>query len=170
MSAGAGAGGALGPAPAGAAGSRWNTRRARSLGSACVAAVLYGGWAFAANAGHGADRALRSGATQALLSFVQTLAMALLMEALFRLPRRPEVGCALAAAGALAAATTCTVTLHVAVGTPEVARTVTPVLSLGAVFFALYSLNLLRMTRREGGAAAAPAGAGAGAAGEPKRE
>jgi hypothetical protein len=125
----------------------WGTRRARSLASAIAAALLYGAWAFVVNTGHGVPRALRAGLTQALLSFVQTLLMTLLMETLFRLPRRPWVGGVLAASGALVVASTVSVTVHVVAGTPELLQTVAPVLSLGALFFVLYSLNLLRLAR-----------------------
>jgi hypothetical protein len=119
--------------------------------SAVLGAVLYGSWAVTANGSHGCARALRAGLTQAMLTFTLTLVVTALMEVLHRLPRRPASRVAAAASGAFALATTCSLSVHTLLGTPEILRTAGPLLAIGVVFNVLYALNLERVvaSRRE---------------------
>jgi hypothetical protein len=116
--------------------------------------VVYAPWAFIANLGHGTSRALRAGCTQGILSFVCTLTLTQLMEALFRVPRSPWRGFGLALAGAVSASSLLNVTAHAIAGTPEIVRTVAPVLAIGSAFFVSYGLNLVRVARVDSAAAA----------------
>ncbi len=126
--------------------------RRRSVASACLAFVVYAPWAFFANLGHGSARALRAGCTQGVLSFVLTLTLTQLMEALFRIPRTPWRGFGLALAGAVCVSSLLNVSAHAIAGTPEILRTVAPVLVIGTAFFVSYGLNLVRVSRRGEGA------------------
>lgn len=121
--------------------------RRRSLASAALAFAVYGPWAFVANLGHGVPRALRAGLTQGTVSFVLTLCLTQLMEFLFALPRSPRLGFALAVAGAVTTSALLNVCAHLLAGTPEIVRTITPVVLLGTVFFVSYGANLLRLSR-----------------------
>jgi len=121
--------------------------RRRGVASACLAFAAYGPWAFFVNLGHGAARALRAGCTQGALSFVLTLTLTQLMERLFLVPRSPWRGFALALGGAVCVSAFLNVTAHALAGTPEIARTVAPVLAIGTAFFVSYGLNLVRVSR-----------------------
>jgi hypothetical protein len=126
----------------------WATPRGRSLGAAAAGVLLNGTWAFAANIDLGVRASLRAGAAQACSSFVLTLTLSLLMEALFRVPASATAGAALAAVGAFCGSAALTVATHALAGTPQLARTVVPVLTVAAVFTSAYSLNLWRAARR----------------------
>lgn len=121
--------------------------RRRSLASAALAFVVYGPWAFVANLGHGVPRGLRAGLTQGTVSFVLTLCLTQLMELLFALPRSPRRGFALAVSGAITVSVLLNVCAHLLARTPEIARTIAPVVLLGSVFFVSYGANLVRLAR-----------------------
>ncbi len=119
--------------------------RRRSALLAVGALLLYGTWAFVANLSHGAGSAAKALATQGISSFVSTFTITMAMEAahgdhrsrLLRAIRSLLAGCGLAYA--------LTVGLHLVMGTPELIRTVGPVMVFGTVYCAIYSIGLARM-------------------------
>lgn len=129
-----------------------------------AALVVYGGWAFAANHGHGLGAAWRAAATQGFVSFTVTFFVTAIMEAVHRMARSRRAQFVLPGAVAVAVAAIYTVALHLWMGTPEIARTVVPVLTIGAVYCFGYSANLVRESAARAGNAAAAAEASLGRA------
>ncbi|MBI5514019.1 MAG: hypothetical protein HY909_09650 [Deltaproteobacteria bacterium] len=122
-----------------------NTRR---VVSALGAAALYGTWAFHANHGHGLGRAGRAALTQVCTSFLLTVLVVSVVEALFRVPERAWARVALSTAGAVLVTMAVTVTAHTLAGTPELLRTVALSFTLGTALNLGYALNLLRLLAR----------------------
>lgn len=123
-----------------------------------AALLLYGGWAFVANRAHGLGPAWRAAATQGFVSFTVTFFVTAIMEGVHRMVRSRPAQFLLPGAVAVAVAAVYTVALHWWMGTPEIARTVVPVLTIGAVYCFGYSANLVResVARDRTTAAAAP--------------
>jgi len=98
----------------------------RSLLVSAGALLLYGAWAVFANRAHGGTVALRAGLTQGLVSFLTTLTLATLMEAVHKRlrPGAQAILGTVAAATALAAGFG--IALHLAMGTPEILRSLAP--------------------------------------------
>ena len=124
-----------------------STARGRSLLLAAGAFVLYGGWAFVANVSHGAGEAVQALVIQGVLSFVSTLTITGAMEWAFGRGGDPTQRVLASLAAGSVPMYTLTIGLHAALGTPELFRTVAPVLVLGTVYCSVYSLGLLRMSR-----------------------
>ena len=116
----------------------------RSLGLALGAMALYGSWAYFANRSHGSSAAWRAAGTQGFVSFTITFLMTALMEGLHRLGSRRRGRFLLPAGGALLFGLTYSVGMHLVMGTPEVAKTVTPILLIAGTYTVLYSANLAR--------------------------
>lgn len=119
-------------------------RRRRMLTSACVSAVVYGGWAHWTNRLHGFGVALRVTAVQALWSAVITVALTVLIE-------RVAVVCAstgrdirLSALPALVLVWIGPFTVHTLAGTPEIIDTIAPGVTIGTIFVFSYAANLAR--------------------------
>jgi hypothetical protein len=116
----------------------------RVLALTLLAALVYGGWAFAVNLQHGAAPALRAGCLQGVSSATTTLVMSSAVERLYaaragRPLRRLVAWLAPASLGACLH-----VSIHVLAGTPEILITILPSVVLGAVFAGLYVLGLMR--------------------------
>lgn len=107
-----------------------------------AAVLVYGTWAFTANLAHGPAVALRAGLTQGASSGTTTLVIGTLIEALHAAlaPGRRRVLVTTVAAGSLAALVHLGV--HLAAGTPEIARTILPSVIIGYAFAALYASRL----------------------------
>ncbi|MFO0729148.1 MAG: hypothetical protein U1E65_35540 [Myxococcota bacterium] len=119
-------------------------RSTRALGMAALAALLYGGWAFFANLGHGHAVAWRAATVQGCSSAFTTLVITSGIEALFALRRgRPWRGL-LAAVLPPTGSALIHATAHLGLGTPEVFRTVLPSVVMGYVFAATYLVGLSR--------------------------
>lgn len=116
----------------------------RSLGLAIGAMALYGSWAYFANRGHGSKAAWRAACTQGFISFTITFLMTALMEGLHRLGSRRLSRFLLPAGGAMLLGMTYSIGMHLVMGTPEVAKTVTPILLIATTYTLLYSANLAR--------------------------
>ena len=123
------------------------TARGRSLLLAVGAFLLYGSWAFVANVSHGAGDALQAFVTQGVLSFVSTLTITIIMEWAFRRGTRPAGRFAASVVAGCLPMYVLTIGLHAALGTPELLRTVAPVLALGTAYCVIYSVGLLRISR-----------------------
>lgn len=106
-----------------------------------LAFVVYGGWAAWANHEHGALVALRSFALQGTSSATTTLLMGGIIEVLRKRLGRGLGGGMLSALLATAGAACFHVTLHLAGGTPEIAKTIAPSVVLGLVFATVYALS-----------------------------
>ena len=131
----------------------WRRAAARVMLVSTGALALYGGWATLVNWPHGADVALRAGATQGAMSFTFTALMSTLMEALFTACRpgwrRVAITCGLPLAGTVLLL----VAAHALVGTPELLLTVLPSATIGSVFALVYTRALIIAERAAKGAA-----------------
>lgn len=130
--------------------------RRRSLGrvlsSACVAAVIYGGWSFFANDGHGAAIATRVMLAQAATSFALTFVTTALIEGIHARVGRRRLGIAATILGTFGLLQGFNVAVHLAVGTPELLRTLAPNVIVGATFTTVYTLAVHRAIVRESAA------------------
>jgi hypothetical protein len=117
----------------------------RSLGAGLAGFVVYGGWAYWANLGHGQAMGMRAGLLQGGYSFALTFFSTLMMEWLYR-------RCAghaharlltIAATGAILLAVPAT--LHMLAGTPEILMTVAPGFAIGMVYTTVYVTALARV-------------------------
>ena len=119
----------------------------RSVLLACGAFVLYGGWAFIANRSHGTGDGLRALVAQGSISFVSTLTITMIMEWAFGNSGPPWGRAARAFLSGCAVMYALTIGVHLLVGTPEIVATVVPVLTLGTIYCAVYSVSLTRLRR-----------------------
>jgi len=122
----------------------------RSLSSAFAGFVLYGVWAFWANYQYGAMIALKAAFVQGSYSFILTLCMTMLLEAIFRFNARVfskqhlinwltvTVCCALIFSSSWL--------INVMAGTPEIFRTVVLGYIVGSIYSILYVRGLANGT------------------------
>lgn len=129
---------------------------ARSLVSACYAAAIYGGWGFYANHAHGTAIALRVMFAQAAASFAMTFVTTLLIEALLARLGHRWYGVAQTIVYTFAICQLLVLLVHLAVGTPEILRTMAPNLLIGATFTTVYTVGLSRVTRAQAAAPTPP--------------
>lgn len=120
------------------------TAALRVLVLTLLAALVYGGWAFAVNLKHGAAPALRAGCLQGMSSATTTLVMSAAVERLHAMRvgrplRRIVAWLVPASLGACLH-----LSIHLAAGTPEVLVTILPSVVLGVVFAGTYVLGLMR--------------------------
>jgi len=123
------------------------TSRQFNLASATMAFALWGGWAYFVN--HraadetGRSSPVTSGLTQGIGSFVITLLMVRSVTWLYhRLPAKPA-RIVLPATATVAVTGSCLATAHALVGTPNIAQTIAPALSV-AFAFNIYTAAKLR--------------------------
>lgn len=135
-----------GPRDVGPASAR-NRSLARALLTAIVAGFLYGGWAVLSNWAHPLAIALRAGAVQFGLSFLSTLTLILLLEALFRLGKTPTHGFWFAVIGTNACVIPLMGSAHWLNGTPNIMTTIAPSVLIGASFFTVYAWRLMVVAR-----------------------
>ena len=106
------------------------------------ALVLYGGWAWWANAGHGAQSAAWAAATQGLVSGSITFGITVLMEGLARRSRHRLGRFAMAAGGGMGVSATYAIGMHWLMGTPEIVRTLAPIFAVGGPYCLIYAAFL----------------------------
>jgi succinate dehydrogenase hydrophobic anchor subunit len=116
----------------------------RGLLSAFAGAAAFGAWAALANWSHGAHARLVAGATQAALSFCTTFTLAVIAEVICARARDPRAQIALSTVGTSALLATALASVHAAVGTPEILRTIAPSVISGTLFCTSYVLVLRR--------------------------
>lgn len=116
----------------------------RSLALAIGAMLLYGSWAYYANRGHGHATALRAACTQGFISLTLTFVMTALMEGLHRLGSRRTTQFLFPALGAIGFGAVYSTFMHHFMGTPEMARTILPIMLIGGTYTLSYSANLVR--------------------------
>lgn len=122
----------------------------RAYVTATGAAILYGSWAGFSNWEHGTSIALEACLVQGVLSFLSTLTLVLVLEALFRLGGRALGGFLLAAVGTLSLMIAVMTTTHWMTGTPNLVTTIVPSIVVGSVFFIAYAWRLLVAERNRG--------------------
>ena len=105
-----------------------------------LAFAVYGGWAAWANHEHGVAIAARSLLVQGMSSATTTLVMSGVIEALSARIGVGFVRGLVTSAVATLAATSLHVSLHAALGTPEIARTVMPSVIMGFAFASIYTV------------------------------
>jgi hypothetical protein len=109
-----------------------------------AAAVSYGAWALWANHAHGWAPAWRAAGTQGFASFTVTAFITAVMEGVHRKMRSRWGQFCGAAGSAILVSVSYTAALHFLMGTPEIWRTIAPVLTLGSCYCVAYSGNLVR--------------------------
>lgn len=114
---------------------------------ALAAGALYGSWAAFVNCGAGVVMALRAGVTQAVLSTITTLMLALVLERLFRWSRTAIRGFWVASLGTAGLAATAVAIVHAVAGTPHIAVTIAPSVAVGTAFCFLYARAILARAR-----------------------
>ena len=130
----------------------------RSISSACVASTIYGGWGFFANHSHGTAIAVRVMLAQAAASFAMTFVTTMLIEAILARLGRRRFAAAQTIVYTFVLCQALVLLVHLAVGTPEILRTMAPNLIVGISFTTAYTLGVHRVTSRAaaGGPADAP--------------
>jgi len=123
-----------------------------NLVSATIAFVLWGGWACYVNhqvtSETGRSSPVTSGLTQGIGSFVITL---LMVQAVTWLYHRLPVNQARTVLPALAVTGSCLATAHALVGTPNIAKTIAPALSVAFAFNVYTATRLWREDERSEG-------------------
>lgn len=115
--------------------------------TATGAAILYGSWAGFSNREHGTWVALEACLLQGALSFLSTLTLVLVLEALFRQGGRALAGFLLATVGTISLMSAVMTTAHWVAGTPNLVTTIAPSIVVGSVFFIAYAWRLLAAER-----------------------
>ncbi|MBL4673793.1 MAG: hypothetical protein JKX81_16155 [Arenicella sp.] len=123
----------------------------RSLISSVAGFLFYGVWAFLVNITHGPQAAIKAACVQGAYSFLVTLGMTLMLEAMYRSLLKLTgfywfssfvtviICCALVFTGSW--------TLTVAAGTPEVFETVILGYFIGAMYSSSYVFGLLKKSQ-----------------------
>ncbi len=119
----------------------------RSTAAGLAGFVVYGGWAFFANMGHGEDIAMRSGLVQGSYSLVLTFIMTLVTEFLYLRLLNVSVSALVVSVILFSSA----YSIHVLVGTPEIFMTIFPGWVIGSIYTVFYLLGLQRGNRAEAG-------------------
>jgi hypothetical protein len=113
------------------------------------AAVLYGGWALFANRRFGMVQAARAALVQAVWSFTLTAVLTALTEWSMRRCRARQRPPALAALPSLSLIWIGPVTVHTVNGTPALAATIAPGVTIGTMFVVAHVATLAKRDRPE---------------------
>ncbi|WP_066565595.1 hypothetical protein [Snodgrassella sp. CFCC 13594] len=114
--------------------------------SAAMAFVLWGSWAGYINADHGFWRGLFSGLTQGLCSLVITLIMTRALEWQYNALSIRFLKIVLPPIATVLVTGTSLVAIHYLIGTPNIAQTVTPALSVAILFGFMTTARLAKPT------------------------
>lgn len=117
----------------------------RSVVSALLGFLAYGGWAFYVNYMHGLEAATKAAFTQGSYSFTVTLVMTLLMEYLFRLLSHPTLRFFATFFGTCAILYSTSWGVNALAGTPEIFMTILPGIIIGTIYTFGYTLSLARL-------------------------
>lgn len=117
-----------------------------NISSAALAFMIWGGWAFYVNDGFGSTVRTISAITQGTASMLITLVMVRVVAWIFN--RLPANGIRLVVPAVLTVAITgsALVLVHSLVGTPKIAHTVAPALTVAFLFCAYTAIKLHRQT------------------------
>jgi len=125
------------------------TTKLFNLGSALFAFCLWGGWAYYINSKHGINTGLISGFAQGAASFIITLGMVYAVTWLYvRIPASP-IRLLLPALITVSVTSTGLYTVHSLVGTPNIATTIAPALSVAFMFCVYTSYKLSKLTSQD---------------------
>lgn len=116
--------------------------------SAFLAFLMWGGWAFFINAGHGMKTQIISSLGQGTASFIITLFMIRLVTYIFhKLPEVKMLRLLIPAVLTVGLTGTCLVAMHICIGTPNIASTVAPALSVAFLFcvYTSFKINKIKM-------------------------
>lgn len=120
----------------------------RSIVSAGIGFVFYGGWAVLVNFMHGKDSAFKAGLVQGLYSFVLTFFMTILLEAtyqrVFDLLANARTAVAITVIFSCSIVFTGSWYINYLSGTPEIFKTVILGYIFGGLYAMLYSIGLAR--------------------------
>ncbi len=122
---------------------------------AVAAGGLYGSWAGFVHHGLGVGVAFCAGSTQVGLSIFTTLVFVVLLERLFRWPKKAVHGFWLAAFGSSMLGMVWLIVGHALMGTPHIAAAIAPSIIVGSAFDFAYAGRLLALDRRDAGVAGA---------------
>lgn len=117
-----------------------------NLSSAVFAFLMWGGWAYYVNNGQGSSTGLISGITQGSASFIITLAMVHTVTWLYKnIPPSP-LQLFLPAIITVSITASCLYSVHSLVGTPNIAYTIAPALSVAFIFCVFTCFKLDRLS------------------------
>ena len=124
------------------------TTKVFNLGSALFAFCLWGGWAYYVNHSQGVYTGLISGLAQGTASFIITLGMVYAITWLYaRIPASP-IRLLLPAIITVSCTATGLYAVHSLVGTPNIAYTIAPALSVAFMFCVYTSYKLSRVSNK----------------------
>lgn len=122
------------------------TSRQFNLVSAALAFLIWGGWAYYVNNDQGSSTGLISGITQGSASFIITLAMVHTVTWLYKnIPPSP-LQLFLPAIITVSITASCLYSVHSLVGTPNIAYTIAPALSVAFMFCVFTCFKLDRLS------------------------
>ncbi len=125
-------------------------QQARKYLIAAIAFVLQGAWAWYVNQPFGLQPALKAALLHGCLSAAQTLVSAVMMEFFFALARVTWLKLVLPVLGTLLVMVLLMGSLHWINRTPDIARTLLPLLFLGLPYYAIYTGVLWRTSNKTG--------------------
>ncbi|GAA6138199.1 hypothetical protein NBRC116583_19460 [Arenicella sp. 4NH20-0111] len=118
----------------------------RSIVSACIGFVFYGGWAVMVNLMHGKESAVKAGLVQGVYSFILTFFMTLLLESTYR--RAQNLFSSNNAAIGLTVLISCSIVfsgswwVNYLAGTPEIFNTVILGYIFGGLYASIYTIGI----------------------------
>ena len=131
------------------------TSKRYTLGSAALAFVIWGGWTFYVNRSASPAQQLLSSLVQGTASFIITLIMVRAVTWLYAHLPKNWAQLVLPAIFTVAVTVSCLALIHAMIGTPRIAPTIAPALTVAFLFclFTAYKLRLaeLRTTDPQGG-------------------
>ncbi len=120
------------------------TSRLYNIFSAVLGFIMWGGWAYYINGGHGIGTRITAGLAQGTATFVITLFMIKLVTFFYmKLPGFGIFRLILPSVFTIAITGTCLTLIHVCIGTPNIFLTVAPALTM-AFLFCLYTTFKLK--------------------------
>lgn len=125
------------------------TSLSRSILFAAIAASFYGIVAYFANNTHGHATAMTAAFTQAAASGLVTFLSVGLMESLFNIPNKAVSKYLLSSAGSGLIILGIFVLFHLVTGTPNLIKTLLPIIVLGTPYISLYPLTLLKKDKKK---------------------
>lgn len=112
--------------------------------SAIFAFILWGGWSFYVNAQVGFKAGLVSGLTQGICSFMITLFIAYLIEKQFNFYQNDILKLCLPPVCTVLLTGSCLVAIHHFIGTPNIIKTLVPVLTVAFLFAVVTNFKLYK--------------------------
>lgn len=127
------------------------TSRYYNLISACLAFMLWGGWAYYINHSNVTKSGVASGLAQGTASFIITLLMVHAVTYLHHRFRHPIARLLLPALITLSFTSLCLLSIHLFVGTAHIFYTISPALTIAFIFcvFTSYQLNKINRIHNE---------------------